>query len=728
MGRCRIPNLRLAQWFCPLATWIAVSSMAIGLVADEDKSAWTKPRQLIHQLEAMGENPLTETWSRTTLQLISFIGESNQSSRQRLISLQQLAKQRDQISTILADLQKSQSATNPQHEVYNDLVRMHYRLSRRIAVWDAVLRLPVQDSVGDSGPMLRNASYGKIDFSQLPRGWVEFLRLNEFHEAFGTLNPDREQQRETARRILARIYAPTLTAKQSDFVLSAIDDEVLNFLKDHASEPVDPADLIHQLEYYEARPSNRSSHKLNQRYQDLYWSTDPRYQRVAQALDAHYRNANFRLAISQEFMNRLLPELPTIAEPVSDTIQGARVSGSSQISNQLQVNLIPDPKRLNLQIQTDGQVHSDTVARTKGFRILNQGLAQFQVYKQITVDANGIDGSSRAYATSTANQLLVGVQSKLDHLPVLGNLARKVAEKKVREQAPETNQLLRRKVARSAEQRVEEIFDKQIAKVEQNASKHLLQPLMALDLDPEPIQLATTTNQVVMRYRLAGRDQMAANTARPLDNQQSLLSFQLHQSLINNSIARLELQGRTFDSDSLAKHLQEKLGLKQQALMDNGDAPRDAEFTFDSYDPIRISFETDRILITLKFKELKVNDRKSVKRAQMTAAYSVTTDGLKVRLRQDESRKVLGGRGAGEKFIISTALNLLFDEQYEFNGLPAQFREYPQAQSLMVSQLVIDDGWIGVSLDDPYSLRVQAGQVPEPQRIGGNIRKLFERR
>jgi len=82
------------------------------------------------------------------------------------------------------------------------------------------------------------------------------------------------------------------------------------------------------------------------------------------------------------------------------------------------VNLVPDAHQLNFQIQTNGRVQSDTVAKTKGFRIMNQGHATFDVYKKISVNANGIDASQKAYSTSTARQLLVGIQSKIDNVAV----------------------------------------------------------------------------------------------------------------------------------------------------------------------------------------------------------------------------------------------------------------------------------------------------------------------
>jgi len=213
-------------------------------------------------------------------------------------------------------------------------------------------------------------------------------------------------------------------------------------LKAYAVRKVNPSTLANRLELYESRPSSRSGYLLNDVLQDLIWSDNPAYQRAAEAIQSHYRNANFRMTVSQAFMSRLLPQLPTIA----------------------------DDNQLNFQMQTNGHVQSDTVARTKTFRIMNQGQANFQVYKQISVNANGIDASKKAYSTSNGKQLLVGIQSKVDNVPIFGNLARRVAAKKVREQTPEANQLFRRKVSQEAEARVEKEIAKGIQTTDSDAT------------------------------------------------------------------------------------------------------------------------------------------------------------------------------------------------------------------------------------------------------------------
>ena len=565
----------------------------------------------------------------------------------------------------------------------------------------------------------------------VPAAWSKYLEFHDLREAFATQDNEKEK-RSAARQTLARIYSPTLQPTQANYVQTLFSAEDIQLLKSHASRKVDPSSLANRLELYESQPSSRSGHLLNDVLQDLLWSDDPTYQQAAEVIQSHYRNANFRMTISQAFMNRLLPQLPTIAEPVSETIQGAKVSGRSRVSNELKVALIPDENQLNFEVQTNGHVQSDTVAKTKSFRIMNQGQANFQVYKQISVSANGIDASKKAYSTSNGKQLLVGIQSKVDNVPIFGKIARRVAAKKVREQSPESNQLFRRKVSQAAEARVEEEIAKGIQTVRQSANKNLLEPLIAMDLEPTPIQLATTESEIVIRYRLAGRDQLAANTARPASNSQSMVAFQLHQSLINNAIARLGLKGESFNNQELADHLQEVLGITNTAKPEG--EQKEAQFKFAAHDPIRIDFEDNQIKIVINLDSLRVGGAaKPMRRLSITAAYAIQADGMQVRLTQDTMGTRVTSRGKrlriGDRAVVSAVMKMLFESTYSINALPEQFRDRPQAQSLMISRLVIHDGWLGVEMDDLLIAQAEQQLDDKPEtRIGDNLRRFLERR
>ena len=719
-------TIRLLASIIGLSIVVLTFSTALAVPQTQSKP-WVSTKLLNEALDQLAEQPPTAAWATETKQILEAATAGELTQQQRTAQLIRLDRQRHNISQVHLHISRSMLPESDRQQVWAQLQQLQYQLARRVTTWSALASLSDVDS---SQPVPTQQPI-HLKLQGVPAAWSKYLEFHDLREAFATQDNEKEK-RSAARQTLARIYSPTIQPTQANYVQTLFSAEDIQLLKSHASRKVDPSSLANRLELYESQPSSRSGHLLNDVLQDLLWSDDPTYQQAAEVIQSHYRNANFRMTISQAFMNRLLPQLPTIAEPVSETIQGAKVSGRSRVSNELKVALIPDENQLNFEVQTNGHVQSDTVAKTKSFRIMNQGQANFQVYKQISVSANGIDASKKAYSTSNGKQLLVGIQSKVDNVPIFGKIARRVAAKKVREQSPESNQLFRRKVSQAAEARVEEEIAKGIQTVRQSANKNLLEPLIAMDLEPTPIQLATTESEIVIRYRLAGRDQLAANTARPASNSQSMVAFQLHQSLINNAIARLGLKGESFNNQELADHLQEVLGITNTAKPEG--EQKEAQFKFAAHDPIRIDFEDNQIKIVINLDSLRVGGAaKPMRRLSITAAYAIQADGMQVRLTQDTTGTRVTSRGKrlriGDRAVVSAVMKMLFESTYSINALPEQFRDRPQAQSLMISRLVIHDGWLGVEMDDLLIAQAEQQLDDKPEtRIGDNLRRFLERR
>lgn len=692
----------------------------------QNQKPWVSTKLLNKSLDRFLEHPITANWASETKQQIEAVAVADQTSQQRAAQLSQLAQQRRDIDRLFQTVAQSQLADVDRQKMLAQLQQFNYQLGRRIATWSAIT--PLDDNASNQ----TRPEVGQLKLPRLNRQWSRYLLLEELRAAFSASANDDKAKRLAARATLNRIYSSSLEVAQADYLQRVFSPSEFQLLKSHASQNVNSSSIANRLELYESEASSRSGYLLNDILQDLVWSDDPAYQHAAQVIENHYRNANFRLTISQAFLNRLLPQLPTIAEPVSETVQGALVSGQSRVSNELYVALVPDQRQLNFQIQTRGHVQADTVARTKSVRIMNKGQAKFQVYKQISVSGSGIDTSQPAYATSTSNQMLVGIQSKLDNVPVFGSIVRNAAARRVREQSKESNLTFRRKVAESAEVRVEEEIAKQVQIVSQAATEKLLKPLVDLDLEPTPMQLSTTESEVVIRYRLAGRDQMAANTARPKISTQSMLGMQLHQSLMNNVIARLGLNGETFTGQELAEHMQRVLGVSTKTQ--TGGDQKDVLFKFKALDPIRLSFDNNRVDIIINLDSLKIGkSKKSMSRLSITASYAIEADGMNVRLIQDETGTRVTSRGKrlrlGDRAVISTVMKMLFEPSYSVNALPEQFRNRPQAQSLSISRLVTHDGWLGVEMDDAALLANNQEPSKKPEsRIGGNFRRFFDRR
>src|SRR5690606_17850141 len=115
-----------------------------------------------------------------------------------------------------------------------------------------------------------------------------------------------------------------------------------------------------ELETLEADPISRVRSQLAGSVQVLRLSREESQQHLAAALNDHYRNANLRVTISQQLIQRLLPAEQVDSRPVHKKILGADTSGDSTVHTQLRVKLVPDPNAWNIGIGVAGDVVSMT--------------------------------------------------------------------------------------------------------------------------------------------------------------------------------------------------------------------------------------------------------------------------------------------------------------------------------------------------------------------------------
>src|SRR5208282_6098981 len=161
---------------------------------------------------------------------------------------------------------------------------------------------------------------------------------------------------------------------------------------------------------------------------------------------------------------------------------------------------------------------------------------------------------------------------------------------------------VRGKIAGKAKERVDREATEQVSAAATRLHDDLLGPMDSLLLDPTMISAKTTDKRFEMRIRLAGPDQLGGHTPRPQAPADSLASVQIHESLLNNVLERLELDGQTFDLAGLGKRLAERLHRFQPKPVDADQ--EDVKITFAAKDALRVRCNDGRLEITLAIARL----------------------------------------------------------------------------------------------------------------------------
>ena len=686
---------------------------------DSDATAWPRPVYLLNCVSETANMPSTRNWSGQTIaQLEKLASVPTLDSPDVDSILMQLEHQTAALGplTIAASITPAKSADDAEGPAAAQLRRLGYSLRQQIDIWRYAHRLAGEivqtSSAADPQAVVKflSVSYRRLSLPGVSSNWREYLLLDELNSTFNTLNSDTRQQRSMARRFLSRLSSPILDATQRQFLSENIDSELIEQLKTAAREPVQIQALLADIEYLQQSRSGVAQYRVNQHYQNLLWHDDDATQELADGLDMHFRNANFRMSVSDELLNLLLPQQTEAAEPVNENIMGAQVSGHSRIANRLQLRLVPDNSRIHMRLEAFGLVRSDTEAYRSGFTVQNVGDARFQVFKKLMIGRDGIEADG-PQATSNSNNKMVGMRSNLDGIPIVGWIARRIAQKQIAQQSPQVERFTQNKLETTVKSRFDYEIDGQLSQLQNYLYTNLIEPLTSLELEPTPLEMRSTDSRVIMRYRLSGRDQMAGNTSRPRGQQSSLLSMQIHESTINNLLNRIDLNGREFTSAELTQHLADVFGSQQVSSVDE----TDATLEFAPFDPIRVTMEDKIIAIQLNLKRLKIGGSKTWKNLTVTCNFIPQTDGNRILLVQDGAGVELTGHRLGlrDQVAVRTIFTALFKDQYEMAVLPATLSQ-KIGQPLVVSQLDVTDGWIGLSLDKAGqpSMRQTSQQTP----------------
>ena len=328
-------------------------------------------------------------------------------------------------------------------------------------------------------------------------------------------------------------------------------------IADGVASSDDIRELIGALELYESSglPSDaRRAMAIGQRLNA--WTQSNEHQ-LAEYLEQIYRNANVRLTVSAELLNRLAPDMPPTPGTVDDTILGRPVRGTSTTTAQMHVQLVPDMARLHLFFEAQGQVDSQTQSVGRSATLTNHGQSAYEVRKEIIVAPERILVGS-AIASANTNSELDGVNTRFDNMPLLGQAARNRVVSRYDALSDEARREVEQHVAARASSRTDEEVDRRVEKLEADLRSRVIEPLEKMDLDPKPIALQTTADRLTMRTRLAGENQLGGHTARPQAPSDSLASLQIHQSALNNALDQLLLSGRTFTPAELYAHVAER--------------------------------------------------------------------------------------------------------------------------------------------------------------------------
>lgn len=660
---------------------------------------WAYPTGLVEQLKALAEaDPVVAAWTEQVIATIDQIAHAPSLSDPSIKPLLGQLKQ-------LAENGRNLALRMDNEDRRSGVLRAGYALIRRLSIWEPVHELalrgePTAQTIPTPAEWKQTLAdvYGRLNSTAQAAGvWREYLLLEQARSQFGYSGVPAEEQRKLAREILYRMQSPSLSYVQAEFLEDEPFDRFAQLLRMWADEPSKLAYLLSAIESYEHLELSSQSIALANIYDDLRWSTDPAVQELAETVNAYYRNANVRVAISAELVNRLLPKTAYMQEPVRDMIQGAYVQGSSATYTQLRLVLLPDEQSWRLGLEARGSVTSTTASSKGPATFYQDGLSHYHARKMLMVDRRGVRMYS-AQAQADANTHMTDFETDFDGIPFLGGIVRNIARKQYDETSPLAQHEVEGKIVDRASHQLDREVSLKLQEGQRNFQVKLLNPLRELKLEPTAVDMQTTLERLIARYRLAGRDQIAAHTPRPQAPGDSLLSVQIHESAMNNVLEHLELQGRKVELRELYKEITARFS-QGQPLTPPDDLPDDVFVTFADEDPVRVDCQDGRVMLTIRLKELSHGDRNKWSNFMIRAYYAPDSDQLDANLVRDGVIELGGERlRFGDQVALRGIFSRVLSRNRKLELVNKQIAQAPELSDQQVTQFVIHDGWLGVAL------------------------------
>jgi hypothetical protein len=658
---------------------------------------WPMPEALVERLERLTGYEACQDWNDQVLQQL-----------RRLRSLETLAD--DEVAAVLDSLQElsrrgiDEAGRCAESSLHSDWSRAAYALKRRCEIWGQIRAIasaetvPVSLTAADVSHVRPVIEVLEAKLERVKHGslWRDYLAIDEAKQRFCTAAAaDTVECRNTAKRILLSIEYSLLKPSQHAFLSQPELADYVAQLRHLAAEPVDYFRLMHEIERFERGGTDGHALHVAAAQQVLRWSDDPAVSELGKRLDANFRNANIRFAVSRRLIDRLIPQPKRINRDVEHEILGATTQGCSETTARMCVRLLPNRHSWRLGLVARGRVISETWSSRGSTCFYSEGDSSFLAEKQIEVHRHGyLHRNAVAGASSSAR--LTGLETDLDALPLIGDIAQAVALQQYESRVPEARSRAEHRLASEVRGRLDEEVTRQFKRIRQQFTDHVFTPMQKLALNPVALEMQTTQERLIARYRLAGYHQLAAHTPRPIAPSDSVVSVQIHESALNNLVEQLGWEGREVNPRDLYRELGALFGYPDVQIPE--DVPEDVTMRFASQDPLRFTFQDGHVNIQLSLAELS-QGRRRWQDFTVRVHYRPANEQPEADLVRDRYVELIGQRlGFRDQIALRGIFSRVFALNRPIDVVSRRLNGNPRLAGLHITQLAIGDGWLALAV------------------------------
>ncbi|HVT30874.1 MAG TPA: hypothetical protein VHE81_22905, partial [Lacipirellulaceae bacterium] len=470
----------------------------------------------------------------------------------------------------------------------------------------------------------------------------------------------------------------------------------------HSATVHDASALSQNLETYESTGDPTLGRYLADQEQKLQSSSSAVDRTLAEAMEQHYRNANIRVAVTAAMLNRLAGQSRDESNIVRDRVAGTFVRGMSDTRSNSRVLLDPSADSWQLELTAKGVVESNTLADGGPVQFRNHGTTNFAAREKVVVNDKGIH-FKQTDANAYCRNRLVGVTTDYDWVPIFGSIVRDRALDEYGAKQGRARFEIESRVESQARESLDEQTREAVDRIRQRTYDRFAAQLDQFDIKLTPVEMKTTAERLVARVRLASDQQLGSHTPRPRALSDSLASVQVNETALTNLAVTLGLDGKRYT----ARELQQKIREKLPKIAVNGPLKERHEtvFQFAPQDAVQAHIHDGRLELTIAFAAVEF-DHEVMPKVVVHAYYTPSVAGLNAELVRDRTLGIEGRLDSVERAELHNIFNRVLPPERHLPVVHIDTEHEKAFEGLMITQLVMEDGWLGMAVGPTREHRV----------------------
>lgn len=465
------------------------------------------------------------------------------------------------------------------------------------------------------------------------------------------------------------------------------------------------AELVAAVEDVQAAGTSGSDAKTRESFSKVRTQSPDGGDLIAAALQKHFFNYNLRFSATETFLSRLLSDARVEQGAVNDYVLGAAVGGNQTTTTSLDVDMKPSASGLKFDLVLNGTVQSSTAGATPDATIYTSGYHTFRAAKPLSFDGDRFTTGPATIGVNASNTT-TGASTRFSG-GLLGGFAERIAVREATARRPESEAIAASRIQQQVLPRFNNEVNTEFNKVNETLDKELFAGLKSKGLFPDARALQSTETDVRVSTRLMGATELGGGDPRYVFTPAGTAAVMIHQSLINNSLARMGLAGQTLTedelSDKIASFLSEAFDRKVEFPKKPAKPAADGEsddagittFMFAKEDPIRIRVSDGVVYITLK-SGFRREGKDDVPELSVTVPLQFTLKGQEILVELPEPVMVEGSAGLATRKEISRRVERGIPEKPLTAVVDIQGAK--KTVQAVITQLKLADGWIALSV------------------------------